>query len=37
MNYTLTNVAEHSEEFSHDQINRYLRGEKITPRLIWEN
>jgi hypothetical protein len=37
INYTLTNFAEHSEKFSHDQINRYLRGEKITPRLIWEN
>jgi hypothetical protein len=37
INYTLTNFAEHSEKFSHDQINRYLRGEKITPRLVWEN
>jgi hypothetical protein len=37
INYTLTNFAEHSERFSHDQINRYLCGEKITPRLVWEN
>jgi len=37
INYTLTNFADHSKKFSHDQINRYLRGEKITPRLIWEN
>jgi len=37
INYTLTNFAEHSERFSHDQINRYLAGEKITPRLVWEN
>ena len=37
INYTLTNFADHTEQFSHDQINRYLRGEKITPRLIWEN
>ena len=22
---------------SHDAINRYLRGEQITPRLVWEN
>lgn len=36
-NYTLTHFADHSEKFSHDQINRYLRGEKITPRLVWEN
>jgi hypothetical protein len=34
---TLTNFAEHSERFSHDQINRYLAGEKITPHLVWEN
>ena len=37
MNYTLTNFAEHSERFSHDKVNRYLRGERITPRLVWEN
>lgn len=37
INYTLTNFAEHSSKFSHDKINRFLRGEKITPRLIWEN
>jgi len=37
INYTLTNFAEHCERFSHDAINRYLRGERITPRLVWEN
>ena len=37
INYTLTNFAEHSERFSHDKINRYLRRERITPRLVWEN
>lgn len=37
INYTLTNFADHSEKFSHDEINRYLRGEKITPCLVWEN
>lgn len=37
INYTLTNFADHSERFSHDAINRYLRGERITPRLIWDN
>jgi len=37
INYTLTNFAAHSERFSHDQINRYLGGEKIIPRLVWEN
>ena len=37
INYTLTHFADHCEKFSHDAINRYLRGERITPRLIWEN
>ena len=37
INYTLTNFAEHSAHFSHDAINRYLAGEQITPRLVWEN
>lgn len=37
INYTLTNFADHCERFSHDAINRYLRGERITPRLVWEN
>ena len=37
LNYTLTNFADHSAQFSHDAVNRYLRGEHITPRLVWEN
>ena len=37
VNYTLTNMADHVEELSHDRLNRYLRGEKLTPRLLWEN
>ena len=37
MNYTLTNFADHCAQFSHDAINRYLCGERITPRLVWEN
>ncbi len=37
INYTLTNFAEQCEKFSHDAINRYLRAERITPRLVWEN
>ena len=36
INYTLTHFADHCERFSHDAINRYLRGERITPRLVWE-
>lgn len=37
INYTLTNFADHCESFSHDEINRYLRAEKLTPRLSWDN
>lgn len=36
-NYTLTYFAEHAEEFSHDAVNRYLAGDKLTSRLVWEN
>jgi hypothetical protein len=37
INYTVTNPADHLEGISHDRINRYLRGEKLTPRLLWDN
>ncbi len=37
INYTLTNFADHSERFSHDMMNRYLAGDRITPHLVWEN
>lgn len=37
MNFTLTNHADHHAHFSHDALNRYLRGERLTSRLIWEN
>ena len=36
VNYTLTNFADHSQHYSHDHLNRYLRGDKLTPRLLWE-
>ena len=36
-NYTQTYFAEHSQKWSHDQINRYLRNETISPRQVWEN
>jgi len=36
INYTLTNFADHTEHFSHDMINRYLGGDRITPRLVWD-
>lgn len=37
INYTLTYFADHSQGFSHDMINRYLRQDKMTPRLLWDN
>lgn len=36
INYSLTYFAEHAKKWSHDTITRYLKGEKITPRLVWE-
>jgi hypothetical protein len=36
VNYTLTNLAEHLKSFSHDTTNRCLKGEKLTPRLLFE-
>lgn len=36
INYTLTNMAEHLKSWSHDTINRYLKGEKLVPRLLFE-
>ncbi len=36
INYTLTNFADHSQQYSHDHLNRYLGGDKLTPRLLWE-
>lgn len=37
INYTLTYFADHLQKWSHDTIGRYLRGERITPRLVWDN
>jgi hypothetical protein len=37
INYTLINYAEHTEKFSHDMANRYLSGDEVRPRVIWEN
>lgn len=36
VNYTITNLADHLEDVSHDCINRYLASEKLIPRLLWE-
>ena len=37
INYTLTNYAEHTEQFSHDMANRYLADDVLRPHLVWEN
>lgn len=37
INSTLTHFADHGAQYSHDAINRYVRGEQITPRVVWEN
>ena len=37
LNYTLTHFADHTESFSHDQINRYLAGDRLRPRAVWDN
>jgi DDE superfamily endonuclease len=37
INYTLTNFADHVERMSHDAVNRFLRREKMTSRLVWDN
>lgn len=36
VNYTVTHMADHLESFSHDTINRYLRGAQLRPRHLWE-
>jgi hypothetical protein len=38
INYTITNYADHSPKpMSHDAINRYLREDRLTSRLVWEH
>ncbi len=36
-NYTQTYFADHSQKWSHDQINRFLRSERLTPKQVWQN
>jgi hypothetical protein len=37
INYTLTHMADHTEAFSRDMLNRYLAQDKIRPPLVWGN
>ena len=34
LNYTLTHFADHSESFSHDQINRYLAKDRHNAAAV---
>lgn len=36
INYTCTNLADHVEGLDHNSVYRYLKSERLTPRLIWE-
>jgi len=37
INYTQTYFADHHPRFSHDVINRYLKQDKMSPRVLWDN
>jgi len=37
VNDTLTYFAHHSETYTHDVLNRYLRQDQITPAFVWDN
>ncbi len=36
INYTCTNLADHVDHLDHNSVYRYLKNERLTPRLIWE-
>jgi Transposase DDE domain len=35
-NYTQTYMADHHETLSHDEINRWMREERLPSRIVWE-
>lgn len=37
INYTQTYMADHSNSYSHDSMNRFLRVDKLTPKTLWKN
>lgn len=37
VNYSLTYLAEHAQKYSHDTINRFLKYENYSPKLLWEH
>jgi len=36
INFTCTNLAEHFENLDHSSVYRYLKNEKLMPRLLLE-
>ena len=36
INYTCTNLAEHTEDVSHDDVYRFLKQHSLRPALVWE-
>jgi len=36
-NYTMTHFADHSDGESHDAVRRFLIGDKLTRRIVWEH
>jgi SRSO17 transposase len=36
INYTCTNLADHVDNLDHNSVYRYLKNEKLKPRLVWE-
>jgi SRSO17 transposase len=36
INYTCTNLADHVDNLDHNSVYRYLKNEKLTPRLVWD-
>lgn len=36
INYTCTNLADHFADLSHDDVSRFLKEEKLTPRMLWD-
>ena len=35
-NYTCTYFSDHKDKLDENSVYRYLKGEKLTPKLIWE-
>ena len=36
VNYTGTNLAEHTDGLDHNSVYRFLKHERLTPSLVWE-